>query len=493
MSRFNQELLASLSLEKVLKTVPSGLFVVDLEQRILSWNSEAERITGYQASEVLGRHCSFLAGIPCGRGCGLFDPSLPKPIIGVACSIRGKDGQQIHLTKNVDYLRDQSGNIIGAIESFADVTSRRRLEVRLRLQSRQLERTVRQRTRQLEDEQARLRTVFDTMADFAYISGPDFQIHFINRAMSEVFGETTRDLCYEVFHNFSAPCSWCPMPRVLAGETVQDERFFAKNHRTYEIIHTPLPVSDGQFLKLAVHRDITARKEAEEKLLEANRELDAFVYTVSHDLRSPLTPIIGFAEFLQEEYRARLDSQGLELLGEIETQGHKMLALLEDLLSLSRVGRIPLPDAPVPLFPVLREVLDHHSQEINRLQLVITVGDLPALAVPETLLSELFSNLIGNAIRYAAAPQGRIEVGSIGTADPICLFVRDHGPGIPEEERQKIFDPFYRGSTAGKTPGTGIGLATVRKIVRLYGGRTWVEETPGGGASFWIEFPSFAD
>ena len=110
-----------LSLQQVLRTIPSGLFLVDLEQRIVHWNAEAERITGYAAAEVLGQHCSFLSGIPCGRRCGLYDASVHKPIIGTPCSVRTRSGRRIILSKNVDCLRDDAGRIVGGIESFIDI------------------------------------------------------------------------------------------------------------------------------------------------------------------------------------------------------------------------------------------------------------------------------------------------------------------------------------------------------------------------------------
>jgi PAS domain S-box-containing protein len=484
-----KKLPANLSLEQVLQTIPSGLFVVDPQQRVICWNAEAERITGYSAAEAIGRHCSFLSGIPCGRSCGLVNPELTKPITGIPCSIRRKDGRRILLAKNVDNLRDSEGKIVGGIESFIDITRRRHLEKRLRNHSRQLEQAVRQRTAQLEKERSRLGTVLDSMEDLAYLVSSDYRLHFINRAMQQVFGQVQGELCHKSLYERLEPCPWCPLERVLNGETVREERSFEFNQRSYEVIHSPLRTAAGEIEKLAVYRDITARKQAEEQLREANRELDAFVYTVSHDLRSPLTPIIGFAEFLREEYRDRLDDQGLELLGEIETQGQKMLALMEDLLTLSRVGRVEPPTAPLPLAPIVKEVLNRQSPEINRLGLQVTVGELPSLPFPETLLNELFTILVENAVQYAGNPGGRIEIGSLAAAETIRLYVLDQGPGVPETERLRVFDPFFRGSTAGKRPGTGIGLATVRKIARLYGGRCWVEETPGGGATFCVEFP----
>jgi len=492
LSETQKGILDILSLSQVLQTIPSGLFLVDREQRVVYWNAEAERITGYPSSEVIGRHCSFLAGIPCGSSCGLYDDNVVKPVIGFPCSVRTKDGRRIVLSKNVDCLRDNAGRIVGGIESFIDISRQKRLESRLLRHSLELEEAVRRRTSELEAERSRLITVLDAMNDLAYITSADFRIEFMNRAMVEVFGSPDEQRCFEIY-NREAACPWCPLPQVLIEETVREERFVEINGRTYEIMHTPLTDADGVIHKLSVFRDITERKEAERQLHEANQELDAFVYTVSHDLRTPLTPIIGFAEFLKEEYADRLDERGIDLLEEIEKQGEKMLALLEDLLDLARVGRLETPAEKVDVTAVVQGVLDELSQTINRDSITVTLHELSPVKVPETMLAQLFSNLVGNALRYAGGPGARIEIGGESFDGRTLFWVRDHGPGIPPEERSQIFDLFYRGSTAGKSVGTGIGLATVKKIVRLYGGRVRVEETPGGGSTFMVEFPTAAE
>ncbi len=477
------------SITRILENIPSGLFLVDRNQKITYWNREAERITGFPAGHALGKHCSFLDGVPCGEFCGLFARQLPKPVIGVTCTIRTRSGRRITLLKNMDYLRDEAGSIIGGVESFIDVTPFKKLEKRLRRQAFDLEHAVQRRTAELENERTQLRNVLDAMRDFAYITSADHRVQFMNRAMIATFGDHIGESCHIAFHDLTEPCGECPMPEVLKGNTVRDERWVKSNNRTYEIIHTPLEAADGQVHKLAVYRDITERKEAEEEILEANRELDAFVYTVSHDLRTPLTPIIGYADHIAQEYGHRLDEQGLEMLREIAKQGHKMLALMEDLLELARVGRLAPPEQPPEVAPIVHAVLDELSELIREQGAEVTVGPLPHLSIPETMLAQIFSNLIGNALRYAAGPGSPIEIGGSIQRDKLLFHVRDHGPGIPADERQSIFNPFHRGSTAGKTVGTGIGLATVRKIVRLYGGRVWVDETPGGGSTFRMEFP----
>lgn len=225
----------------------------------------------------------------------------------------------------------------------------------------------------------------------------------------------------------------------------------------------------------------------QDELAKSNLELEAFVSTVSHDLRTPLTAVIGFAEFLSQESGKNLDKQSLECLKEIETQGIRMLALLEDLLTLARVGHVDYPIEPVDADDVVREVLVELEETLVDTGVVVTKGDFPRVYVPETLLAEIFRNLIENALRYACPSGGTIEIAGARDGQVVRFYVRDHGPGIPETDRERVFEMFYRGAVGKATKGTGIGLAIVRKIAQHYGGRAWVEETPQGGSTFWFE------
>jgi len=240
-------------------------------------------------------------------------------------------------------------------------------------------------------------------------------------------------------------------------------------------------------------RDITERKQAEEALKAANGELDAFVHTVSHDLRAPLTPILGYADFLREHCRERLDAQSIDCLTEISRSANKMLALLEDLLTLATVGQVERPSRPVSAEAVVDDVQLELAEPLLRSGTLVEVGSLPPVRIPQTLLAQIFNNLIGNAVRYAGKEGSPIEVGGERLGTLVRFHVRDHGPGVPEEERGRIFDVFFRGATQREVPGTGVGLATVQKIARRYGGRAWVEETEGGGSTFWVEMEDALD
>ncbi|MDT8443777.1 MAG: PAS domain-containing protein, partial [Desulfuromonadales bacterium] len=170
----DNSIIQSITLDQALTTIPSGLYVVDKEMLIVYWNPAAERITGYSAQETVGQHCSFLQGIPCGESCGLYNDNIPKPIICARCTIVTKSGETVQLLKNMDYLRNHDGEIIGGIESFTDVTRQFTLEKSLREQTASLEARVKERTKELKLSEARFRTVLDNMDDMAYIANENY-------------------------------------------------------------------------------------------------------------------------------------------------------------------------------------------------------------------------------------------------------------------------------------------------------------------------------
>jgi signal transduction histidine kinase len=164
-----------------------------------------------------------------------------------------------------------------------------------------------------------------------------------------------------------------------------------------------------------------------------------------------------------------------------------MLEFMEDLLTLATLGELDVPTEPVDAGAVAREVVENLTSRISAVDISVIIGDLPSLRVPRTVLSQIFDNLIGNALRYAGSSGGPVEVGGERHGGTVYFHVRDHGPGIPAEEKGRIFEAFYRGSAVNMVSGTGIGLAIVQKNAHLYGGRAWAEETPGGGATIRVE------
>jgi len=229
------------------------------------------------------------------------------------------------------------------------------------------------------------------------------------------------------------------------------------------------------------------RKEAADKLAEANKELEAFSYSVSHDLRAPLRAIDGFSRALQTDFGDRLDDEGRRYIDRIRAGTQRMSELIEDLLSLSRITRAALTRGPVDLTAISRKVLaDLAARDAGR-AVEVNVADGLSGQADARLVTVLFENLLGNAWKFTSKqPSARIDVTSEQREGETVYIVRDNGAGFSMEYAHKLFAPFQRLHSNAEFPGTGIGLATVQRIVGRHGGRIWVEAAPGEGAKFFF-------
>jgi len=246
-------------------------------------------------------------------------------------------------------------------------------------------------------------------------------------------------------------------------------------------------------LRLVV-MDITERKKAAETLaqqkieLEAvNKELESFSYSVSHDLRAPLRSIAGFSTALLEDYSEKLDDEGKQYLKHIQDSSELMAHLIDDLLKLSQVIRTNVNYDKVNLSDMAQEVVNELAKtEATRNVKVTIAPDITAYG-DRNLLRLVLENLVGNAWKFSSkTPEPRIEIGTIDHNGKQAYFVRDNGVGFDMAYADKLFKPFQRLHKASEFPGTGIGLATVQRIVRRHGGEVWVESKLGEGATFFF-------
>jgi signal transduction histidine kinase len=267
---------------------------------------------------------------------------------------------------------------------------------------------------------------------------------------------------------------------------------------------------EGEILRLIGNVvDITERKAAETKIRQlneeleqrvldrtaeleaANKELEAFAYSVSHDLRAPLRHIDGFVGLLQKTMETELDGQSRYYMDAISDSASKMGQLIDDLLSFSRMGRHALSVQPVDLGTLAHEVIRELEPDAAGRDLDWRIGDLPAVSGDASLLRMVLANLIANALKFTRPREkARIEIGSqSGQEAETVIYVRDNGVGFDMTYADKLFGVFQRLHRAEDFEGTGIGLANVRRIIARHGGRVWAEGEVNNGATFYLSLP----
>jgi signal transduction histidine kinase len=249
---------------------------------------------------------------------------------------------------------------------------------------------------------------------------------------------------------------------------------------------------ENEALILRLNQDL---EHSVSELTQANQELEAFSYSVSHDLRAPLRHISGFVDLLRRGYREQLDEKGQRQLDTIARAARNMGQLIDDLLAFSRVSRTKLHREVVDLGFLVREVVQPIRLETADRALEWVIGDLPRVAADPALIRIVLTNLIGNAVKYSRTREhARIEIGTLasaapageaaGTSGPAVLFVRDNGVGFDMEYAGKLFGVFQRLHRHDEFEGTGIGLATVNRIIERHNGRIWAESRLNQGAEF---------
>lgn len=256
-----------------------------------------------------------------------------------------------------------------------------------------------------------------------------------------------------------------------------------------EISLSPIKTDEGMMVIASV-RDITERKKLENALRRTNAELEAFTYSVSHDLRAPLRGIIGFTTILEEDYGSKFDEEAKRITGIIRSNTLKMGHLIDDLLAFSRLGRQELQKSEVNMAVLAEEVIRelNPSPEINW-----SISSLPNVFADIKTLRQVWVNLLSNAIKYSSKKEVPvITVGHYFSNGEDVFYVKDNGVGFDNKYRDKLFRVFQRLHSEEEFEGTGVGLALVEKIIARHGGRVWAEGTVGEGACFYFTIPEGA-
>jgi signal transduction histidine kinase len=231
-------------------------------------------------------------------------------------------------------------------------------------------------------------------------------------------------------------------------------------------------------------------RERTTELQAANKELEAFSYSISHDLRAPLRGIIGFADALMEDHGADLSDEARRKIKIVQDEGRRLGVLIDELLAFSRLGRKPLQKSVIDMAQLARAALDGLHLQPGESAPAIDFGSLPEARGDRVLLGQVWANLLSNAVKFSAKnAQPRIEVRATTDANEHLFLVRDNGAGFDPKYQSKLFGVFQRLHDAAEFPGSGVGLALVQRIVNRHGGRVWAESRPGEGATFFFTLP----
>ena len=495
---------AEASLRKISVAVeqsPVTVVITDAQGRIEYVNPKFTAVTGYSAAEAMGQNPRILKS-------GHFSPETYQGLWATLTSgatwegvfhNRKKNGDLFWEAATIAPIKDSEGRITNYVAIKEDITERRRAEADL-LETKLLMESIVNSTPDMiwsvDPEQFRLLSFNHSLADY-FSRNRGIRIR-IGMGQEELFpAGKAREYWYGLYRRALAEGSFSVDYHVSAGTHVLNLNF-------------NLLEREGRVFGISVSgRDFTAQRNAQKEILRLNQgleqrvrertaqleatnhELEAFSYSVSHDLRAPLQIVNGFSEALLEDYHGRLDEGARKYLTRIHLGAQRMGNLIDDLMKLSKTSRSELKVAECDLSALCGQVVGDLAELDPGRGVEFAVQPGMRVQADPQLMRVVLENLLGNAWKFTSkVPKARIAVGEAVTAGgERCFFVRDNGAGFDMAQADQLFNAFKRLHEAAEFEGSGIGLAIVQRVIHRHGGRVWAEAKPGEGARFHFTLP----
>ncbi|MBI3479822.1 MAG: PAS domain S-box protein [Nitrosomonadales bacterium] len=499
-------------LSLIIENIPDMVFLKDAKElRFVRFNKAGEELLGFSRDELLGKNdYDFFP-----REQADFFTEKDREVLANGQlydipeePIDSKTGKRILHTKKLPIL-DANGNLAYLLGISEDITERIQAENEIRELNRDLERRVQERTEELRESEERFRSVASNTPDHLIVQDRELRYTMV---INPQLGLTEKDMLGKTDYDFLSREEADKLTKVKrqvldTGTAIHFEtplRSLSGEEEFFDGSYVPKFKTNGEVDGLIGYfKNITERKRFEQNIrhlnnelqqhagaLEAaNKELEAFSYSVSHDLRTPLRAIDGFSRILLDDYTDKLDAEGKRLLNVVRDNAGKMGQLIDDILKFSRAGRLEINFSGIDMEGLVREVYEELRPTAMR-ELQVEIGHIPPAQGDRAMMRQVIVNLLSNAIKFTRSRESaRIEVGSSVEGNETIYFVKDNGAGFDMQYVDRLFGVFQRLHTANEFEGTGIGLAIVKRIINRHCGRVWAEGKVNGGATIYFTLP----